>query len=184
MGNAARKAMARFAMVAVVGTWMPAAQGSESADTAPAATVVITRVRSDEAAVRVLIHETAQRSPTFWQIIEAIERTNGVVYVARGRCGHGVRACLIPTVVVAGPNRLLHIVIDDRKSDADAMASLGHELRHAQEVLDDPTVTSGQALYSFYDRHASTRFGNRFETKAAVAAGDAVRAEVRNHDSR
>ena len=136
MGNAARKAMAWLAMVVVLGIWVPSAAGSESA-TAPAATPVITRVRSADATVRVLIHETARRSPTFGQIIEAIERTNGLVYVSRGRCRLSVRACLIPTVVIAGSNRVLHIVIDDRKSDVDAMASLGHELRHAQEVLDD-----------------------------------------------
>ena len=182
MGTAAWKAMGSVAMAMMVGIAVPA-EAAESADTAPAAQAANLRVRSDESELRVLIHETMRRSATFRQIVAAIERTNGTVYVARGRCGRGVRACLLQMVVVAGPNRLLYIVID-RKSDIDAMASLGHELRHAQEVLDDPTVTSRPAMYSFYERHASTKFGNRFETKAAIAAGDAVEAELRKHDSR
>ena len=182
MLKVARKAVTRLAMVVVVGTSVLAAEGSESSSTAPATHPALARVRSAESKLSVLIDETKRRSATFRQIVEAIERTNGMVYVARGRCGHGIRACLIHTVVIAGGYRWLHIVIDDRKSDVEAMASLGHELRHAQEVLDDPTVTSRQAMYSFYDRHA-TRSGSGFETRAAIAAGEAVRAEVRNHDS-
>jgi hypothetical protein len=183
MGNAARKAIARLVMVVVVGISVPAAEGSQSASTDPAADPVFARVRSAESKLSVLIRETERRSATFRQIVEAIERTNGMVYVARGRCGHGVRACLIQTVVIAGRYRMLHVVIDDRKSDVEVMASLGHELRHAQEVLDDPAVTSRQAMYSFYGRHA-TRSGSGFETRAAIDAGEAVRAEVRSHDSR
>jgi hypothetical protein len=185
MGNAARKA-ARLAavVVVVVGTSAPVAEAARSAAGAAAAQPVLTRVRTGESELRVLIHETMRRSATFRQIVEAIERTNGIVYVARGRCRHGIRACLIQSVVIAGSNRLLRVVIDDRKSDVEVMASLGHELRHAQEVLEDSAVTSRAAMYSFYDRHASTRSGNRFETRAAIDAGDAVRTEVRNHDSR
>ena len=65
----------------------------------------------------------------------------GLVYVERGGCGHGVRARL-DFMVAAGPNRFLRVTLDDRGTDAQAMASLGHELRHALEVLAEPAVTS------------------------------------------
>ena len=59
------------------------------------------------------------------------------------------------------------------------MASIGHELGHALEVLGDPTVTTGHAMSSStQDRNMGG--GSAFETPAAVAAGDTVRAEIGN----
>ena len=40
-----------------------------------------------------------------------------------GQCGHGVRACLLPMMTMAGPNRVLRILVDQRKSDRDLMGS-------------------------------------------------------------
>lgn len=60
----------------------------------------------------------------------------------------------------------------------DLMGSVGHELRHAVEVLDNPKVTSTTAMYFFYEREGRRVFAG-FETDAAVQAGNAVRAEVR-----
>jgi hypothetical protein len=82
---------------------------------------------------------------------------------------------------VAGPNRFIRIVIDRSKSDRDVqvMGSLGHELQHAIEVLSEPAVTSGVTMYNFLRRTAPTD-GNRFETTAAVNAGNAVIDELMN----
>ena len=134
------------------------------------------RVRADPG-LAALIAETAGRSATFRQMIEAIDASDGLVYVARGRCGHGVRAC-VNFLVVVGPNRLLRIILDDRSTDAQAMGSLGHELRHALEVLAEPAVTSAAAMHLFYHRIA-TRRDHGFETDAAIFSGDTVRAELR-----
>jgi hypothetical protein len=110
-------------------------------------------------------------------MIEAIGANDGLVYVERGRCGHGVRARL-DFLTAAGPTRFLRITLDDRSTDAQAMASLGHELRHVLEVLAEPAVTNGATMSSFYHRVAMRR-GNGFETKAAIIAGDTVRGELR-----
>ena len=63
------------------------------------------------------------------------------------------------------------------------MASIGHELRHAIEVIDDPSVTNSSTMFFLYQRIGSqgTEQG-AMETPAAVAAGDAVRSEVRAFD--
>ena len=164
MANAARK-VAELAMVMVL------AAASETFAAEPG------RVRADDPSLAALIAETAGRSATFRQMLEALESKDGVVYVLRGRCGHGVRACL-DFLVVAGPNRLLLITLDDRDTDAQAMGSLGHELRHVLEVLAEPTVTSAATMSVFYHRTAMRR-GNEFETSAAILAGDRVREELR-----
>jgi hypothetical protein len=63
------------------------------------------------------------------------------------------------------------------------MGSIGHELRHAIEVVGDPTVTSNSAMYFFYLAHGTRDGSKAFETRAATDTGNAVRAEVRafNH---
>lgn len=74
--------------------------------------------------------------------------------------------------------------VDARMADWDLMASIGHELQHAIEVLSDRTVTSGFAMYYFYLGEGSHSIGLAFETDAAIEAGEAVRAEVREYRPR
>jgi hypothetical protein len=62
-----------------------------------------------------------------------------------------VRACLVLSVKVAGPYRLLRILIDTRKAAGDElMAAIGHELWHAIEALSDPSVTDNPSIYQFF----------------------------------
>lgn len=139
---------------------------------------VVMRVRTTTPALATLIQEATERSTTFRGLVETINASDGIVYVHEGECGHGVRACLA-AVIAAGPNRILQVKVDTRKADWDLMGSVGHELRHAVEVLGNPTVTSNTAMYFFYSRVGRRRTTTSFETKAAVEAGHAVRDEVR-----
>jgi hypothetical protein len=99
------------------------------------------------------------------------------VYVAEGECGHGVHACLLFTITMAGPNRVLWILVDPQKSDRDLMASIGHELQHAVEVLSNRTINSGRAMYLLYFEKCHG-CGGAIETYAAIRAGTAVREEL------
>ena len=107
------------------------------------------RVRTDNPALAAVIQDGIRRSATFRGIVEAIDASDGIVFVEQGRCGHGVRACLALSVKLAGPNRLLRVVVDVRKPDWDLMGSIAHELQHAVEVLSDPSVRSNGAIYLF-----------------------------------
>jgi hypothetical protein len=80
-------------------------------------------------------------------------------------------------VTIAGPNRLLRIAVDPRKSDEDLIGTIGHELQHAIEVLSDHYVRSSSAAILRLKEICSA-CGSRYETDAAVKAGDAVRAET------
>jgi hypothetical protein len=137
------------------------------------------RVRSSDSALAGLIAQATRGSETFRRLITSIQASNGIVYVEPGRCGHGVRACLKIWMQVSGPNRFLRIVIDRSPSDRDlqVMGSLGHELQHAVEVLSEPAVTKGATMYNFLRRTASNH-SNRFETTAAVNAGNDVIDEL------
>ena len=85
----------------------------------------ITRVRAQSDAIAVAIREAVERSSTFQALLTTIDATDGLVYVEEGRCGHSVRACLVLSVKIAGPSRLLRIKIDARERDCQLAASIG-----------------------------------------------------------
>ena len=96
-------------------------------------------VRTTSPVLATLIRQASERSATFRALIDTIEASDGIVQVSEGKCRHGARACLPLTVTVAGPFRILFILvrIDTRRADWDYMGSIGHELHHAIEVLSD-----------------------------------------------
>lgn len=128
-------------------------------------------------AVASLIEEASRTSETFRQLVAAIDRTNGLVYVEPGTCRHGVHACLTLSVHVAGPHRILRILLNLHRELSELLGALGHELQHALEVLGDPHVTTTQAAYLFYAQIAPTATG-RFETDTAIRAGLQVEREA------
>jgi hypothetical protein len=138
----------------------------------------IPRVRdTGYAEIAALLREAAERSPTFRHLVALIDATDGIVYIEEGTCGHSVRACLPLTMKVAGPHRLLRIVVDLRRARDELIAAIGHELRHALEVLSCPAVRTSAAMYFFYDQHNPT--GNdSFETRTAVETGTDIAAEL------
>ena len=146
-------------------------------------TQVAPRVRTEETELARLIHIATARSPTFKQLIREIEATNGVVYVVRGRCGHRVRACLVLWMGVTDQHRILRVVIEDANPEVEAMASIGHELKHALEVLSDPKVVSGHGMLALYKRNGAIR-SETFETEEAIATGNAVFNELRKSGCR
>jgi len=136
------------------------------------------RVRSESPAIRELIAQATERSATFERLMATIDRTDGIVYVMEGRCGHGLRACMSLTITTAGAYRFLRITIDlGTKTEKELMASIGHELQHAIEVLSDPTLTNNVLVYDFYNRRPLAE-SNSFETRAAVQAGLSVTSDL------
>jgi hypothetical protein len=135
------------------------------------------RVRSESARIAVAVTQGIEGSATFRRLVDTIDTTDGLVYVGEGVCGHGVRACLLLSVTVAGPNRVLRILVNPRKAPGcELVEMIGHELQHAIEVLGNPRVRTGLQAYNFFDVVGRTSAG-RFETEAAMQAGLAVAGE-------
>ena len=134
-------------------------------------------VRSDSAVIGAAIDAAIERSRTFRRMVAAIDASDTVVFVSAGDCGHGVRACFT-RVVDAGPHRYMFIRVDPRKRDCDLMASIGHELRHTLEIIEQPSIRSDEAKVMFYMRTGRHGTPHAYETAAATEAGNAVRAEI------
>src|SRR5512138_754781 len=136
-------------------------------------------LRSSTPAIAVLMQQAGERSATFRQLGQTIEQSDSYVYVNEGKCGQDARACFV-TVTKAGPTRIMWVnVADSRGADWDVMGSIGHELRHTIEAIEDPSVTSFKELIRFYEDIGTHRRPHMRDTQTAVDAGNAVREEVR-----
>ena len=135
------------------------------------------RVRSSHPYIRAMIAEAQVRSTTFRGLVDAIEATDGIVYVEEGDCRHSARACL-PPLVTSGPGfRILRVLVDARQEDWDVMSDIAHELQHALEILSDRNVRTNEAAF-FLNAKTYAGSRDRFETQAATQMEVAVRKEV------
>jgi hypothetical protein len=137
------------------------------------------RVRGSSPEMARAIEDAWKRSSTFRQLVATINRTDGIVYVHHGTCGRNVLACLVLGVTRAGPNRILHIRVDKRKTGRDLMVAIGHELQHAIEVLSEPGVVDTDSARLFYERVARTERPS-FETEVAIETELRVDGELRD----
>jgi hypothetical protein len=140
------------------------------------------RVRSSSPFIRAVIDDAIDASPTFRKLVATIGGTDGIVYVEQGTCRHGVRACLSLSVTQSAGFRFLRILINlstasTHKGRLDLIATIGHELWHALEVLVDQALTTTAAIFQFYTREGLTAH-DAFETTAAVSVGARIRHEV------
>jgi len=137
----------------------------------------VPRVRSESTRIAEAIARGREGSLTFRRLIETIEATDGLVFVDEGVCAGGVRACLLLSVTVAGPSRLLRIVVNLRKAPGcEAVEMIGHELQHAIELLRNPGIRSDIQAFNFFYNVGRTS-ARRFETEAAMQAGIAIATE-------
>jgi hypothetical protein len=138
----------------------------------------IPEVRSTNPVIRALLAEAISGSRTFRRLVETIERSDGIVYVESGTCGHGAQACLAISVTPASGYRILRILLNTRRRPLELMESIGHELHHAVEVLTNPALINTAAIYFFYAQE-SGMVNRSFETAGAIQAGFAVRRELK-----
>jgi hypothetical protein len=139
-------------------------------------------VRSSNSELIALIDQAGERSATFRSLVDTINASDSIVFVEPGECGHGVRACFV-SVTAADSHRYMRVVVDTRKADWDLMGSIGHELRHTIEVIDQPSIRSNASKYFFYAQNGAEGTPTARETQAAVDAGNTVRHEVRRFNS-
>jgi hypothetical protein len=169
------------------GVSLPAVHGALMGAAGVAAVHVVTaqdtptvpRVRSHSARIVDAIAQGVERSATFRGLIDTIDATDGLVFVDEGRCGHsGIRACLLLSVTIAGPHRLLGILVETNKAPGCQLVEvIGHELQHAVEVLRERRIRTDPQIRNFFDTLSPAVRGS-FETNEAIDAGFAVAREA------
>ena len=170
----------RMAAAMAVAAILVTARSSAAAESdAPAVSLPAenAHLRSASPVINAAIESAIERSATFRLLVAEINASDSVVFVNEGHCGHGVFACFAK-VSSGGSHRFLFVLIDMRKTDAELMASIGHELRHTIEVIREPSVRTDLDKYNFYEENGMHLSGGERETLAAREAGDAVRSEI------
>jgi len=153
---------------------MPASAGADEASS---------RVRSTNPVILDLLKEARDRSATFRTLVEAIDHSNGIVYVEFGYCAFGhLDGCLLPIIASTHGDRYVRVIVSPEKSRLNhdqLLALIGHELRHALEVLEHPEVVDVPTMENMYRSIGTPIAGQRgFETSAARSSGTAVLTEL------
>jgi hypothetical protein len=137
-------------------------------------------VRILDCGLATAVANAAGRSPALHELLERVQRSDGLVYITPPPIvgpATELLGGLSHSVTTAGPYRVLRIFLNLQPNDR-AMAIVGHELRHALEVLELSTARTEADVDALFDRigwHISTTF---VETKAALDAASTIEREL------
>jgi hypothetical protein len=144
------------------------------------------RVRPTTALGRKVLDAGLAGSATFRRLVERLEHSDVIVYVQlRPRMPSEIGG-LLEFMGRAGTDRYLRVTVSSLHHLNVLVALLGHELQHAAEVADAHDVGSPEEFASLYRRIGVPTGPGRYDSTAARAVGQTVRAELhgRQPDSR
>jgi hypothetical protein len=138
--------------------------------------------------LRRLVLEGHDRSATFRQLIEDLDRSGWLVFVQAGQCPEKAAvACLLHFVGAYEGKLFLRVLVQPYGRHPDnVIATLAHELQHAWEVVREPSITDAASVRAVFRRigtvSVKSAAGIAFETAAARAAGEQVLRELDQRD--
>lgn len=135
-----------------------------------------------EGGMKRLVDEAARRSPSLRESIDRLEALAVTVYI---RPKVFARSDLLGRVALqssVGSRRYLVIELACGRSELTQMTALAHELFHALEIAEEPSVVNASTMAAFYSR-IGTQTGDSgglrtFETEAAAAAGQLAHRQL------
>ena len=147
--------------------------------TALANTVGGPRIRPNDLRSANLLLEGLHRSATLRSLVDQLDDLSVIVYLEM-QPRLRLRLAGTLTWITATPTfRYVRISWNPEISMNAAIATLGHELQHALEVAQEPSIVSAATLEAFYRKHGiDMRSHNGWDTIAARDRGDAVRREL------
>jgi hypothetical protein len=135
-----------------------------------------------ESGIQRLVDEAARRSPAIRESIDRLEELDVTVYVRARPFAQLDLEGRIAILSTVGGHRYLVIELACGRSGLAQMATLGHELYHALEIAETPSVVNADTLADLYlriGRKTTDSGGVRtFETEAAAAAGQLARQQL------
>ena len=127
------------------------------------------------------MRQGAARSTTFKALVDRIEASHVIVYVAVNPLMKSSLSGMLTWMTQAGGYRYLRASVSIDLTPDQMIATLAHELQHAVEVIEDESVTDEASLVALY-RRIGLQNGSaapmRWETIAAQETGFKVRREL------
>jgi hypothetical protein len=145
----------------------------------------VERIRTESGLLATVVETGIERSASFRSLVERIEQSDVLVHLTCDRFKSGTLAGRT-LLASAGPDvRYLRVQINCQQSDPALVSVVGHELQHVVEIASAPSVVDDKSFTRLFRTIGfSTCVGSepdRFETAAALAAGERVRAEYFHH---
>src|SRR5262245_53084520 len=139
-------------------------------------------VRTIDQGLRSVIDEGLARSASFRVLVARLDGSDVIVYVER-ECPMSLRLFGRLTLLgKGGDRRYVKVRISCMLTLTQQIAALGHELRHAVEIADAPSVVDDASLAAEYRRvgfaSSTMRRGDGYESRAAIDAAHQVWAEL------
>jgi hypothetical protein len=138
-------------------------------------------LRPQDDRVSQALRDGAKRSATFKSLVDRIERSQVIVYVAINPQIKSNLSGMLTWMTHAGGFRYVRASISPELSSDQMIATVAHELQHAVEVIEDESVTDEKTLTALYRRIGKPNGAeapSRWETAAAQQTGYQVRREL------
>jgi hypothetical protein len=139
------------------------------------------RLRPQDARIAQVLKEGSARSATFKALVDRIEASNVIVYVALNPILRSSLSGALTWMTRAGEYRYVRASISPDLTINHMIASVAHELQHAVEVIEDESVVDERTLVALYRRIGlpSRAAGpSGWDTEAAQRTGTQVRREL------
>ena len=138
------------------------------------------RVRPHDARSAALLLDGLRQSETLRTLVRRLEDRNVIVYIQMETKLKGRLAGSLTWLTGTQKFRYVRVSINPDLRGAVAVAVLGHELQHALEVADEPSIVDRKSLNAFYRAHGiSMRVStDGWDTRAAQEVGEEIRREV------
>src|SRR5262245_18512370 len=138
------------------------------------------RVRTyDERSATILL-DGIRRSETFRAVIEALEHRDLIVYVQIQPSLKSRLAGMMTWLCATKRFRYVRVGLSPELRGDAAIATLGHELQHALEVANAPSIVDTRSLHAHYQQVGISMrsHNNGWDTEAARQIGDDVRRDL------
>lgn len=156
------------------------AEPDRTASTNPATANGGPRVRPHDARSAALLLEGLRLSATLRGLVDRLEQRDVIVYVQMEYALKGRLAGSLSFITATETFRYVRVSISPNLRGTAAIATLGHELQHAVEVANEPSIVDEASLNAFYKHNGIgiRAQPNGWDTEAARVTGDEVRRDV------
>lgn len=140
------------------------------------------RVRPNDKRSAALLVEGLRLSATMRHLVDQLEQRHVVVYVQVENRLKGRLAGSLTWIAGTRHVRYVRVSINPELRGAAAVAVLGHELQHAIEVANEPSIVDDKSLNAFYREHgiSTSMHRNNWDTEAAQLVTREVRRDLAN----
>lgn len=159
--------------VAALEAAVPGADATANRDGGP-------RLRPFDNRSAAIVVEGMRRSERLRTLIEELEQRRVIVYVQLQPTLRGRLAGSLTWITATAKFRYVRVSLSPDLRGPAAIATLGHELQHALEVANEPSIVDAKSLNAYYRRTGISmyRHDNGWDTEAARVVGDEVRQEL------